>query len=482
MRYALIKNTIIYSLGSIFEKGIVFLLLPLYSLYFSTEDFGIISMMNMLIAIALSFSTSPISNAMQRFYLSPDYKKEKLLFLFLGYLILKVSVLSIFLFSINNYISEHFLNSKELSEFVNYFILVYIISSFSQVFLQVFILEQNAKLVTKLSYIKAIVLFGITSLGLIIDLSLYSVVFGLLGCHLLVLIMLYPRILKKIRYSLEINLLKEPFKYSYPLIPTSLSNNLIQLGDRYILKIFMGLSSVGVYNFAYLLSSFISVLLVTPNKMAFQPIILSKESNPEKLKQTLKKYIVLYFSLGMVLLLWFSAFSLEIMLLVSSSDEFIQGWVIMPIIGYSFLLHGLGNYFGFGLVMAKKSFLISMQTIIAALVNIVLNIILINTFGYIGAAVATFLSYMVWNYMKRKNSEKYYGITFNMKKINEIFLLGIFSILLLYFLNIMIETNIYYKLVYLLVITFFIIFKYIQREDRNKFINIILKKNITNEK
>ncbi len=87
----MLKNNFIYLFMSFFEKGVGFLLLPLYCIYLQPTDLGIVSLMSLLLLIVSTFSTSIMTNSMQRFYLSPNYDKKKLLWLF--FILLKISLL-----------------------------------------------------------------------------------------------------------------------------------------------------------------------------------------------------------------------------------------------------------------------------------------------------------------------------------------------------------------------------------------------------
>lgn len=470
----MIKNNLIYILMNLFDKGVGFLLLPIYSYYLSTSDFGIISLITLMLVIASTFSTSIMTNSMQRFYLSNNYNKKELLFLFLVLLSFLLFLISSFIFIFNEYIAVNFLDNKSVSTLVNYFILVLILSSYGELFTQTFILEQKASFISRIKIIKSIVLFIFTAVFFILDFGIYSIVYGMIISWIIFLILIYPSLKKHISVSTKFSLLKEPISYSCPLIIGSLSNNLIILGDRYIISIMLGINMVGIYSFAYTFSTIVSILLVIPNKLAMQPIILSKENNPKKLKYLLNRYATLFFTVGLICILWFSAFSFEFLSLISLNDDFVNGWIIIPIISFSYLLHGLGNYLGFGLVMAKKSWIVSFQTLIAAFVNVILNVFLITQFNLIGAAIATMLSYFVWNYLKQKNSEKYYNIHFNMRNINKLIVIGLITIFCIYFINHLNNYNIVLKILLLVIVSFLIFKKFVKKRDKVK-INLFLK-------
>ena len=71
----LIKNISIYTLGNIINRALGFILIPLYSVYLSTEDYGIISAMTIFISICTIIIFLSLDRAVYRCYF--DYKSEE---------------------------------------------------------------------------------------------------------------------------------------------------------------------------------------------------------------------------------------------------------------------------------------------------------------------------------------------------------------------------------------------------------------------
>ena len=72
-----------------------------------------------------------------------------------------------------------------------------------------------------------------------------------------------------------------------------------------------------------------------------------------------------------------SLFSREILMLFAQKEAFWAAWVIVPIITYSYVQHGIGNFIGWGMGLMKKSFHVSGIVLVAALVNIGLNFLFV---------------------------------------------------------------------------------------------------------
>jgi O-antigen/teichoic acid export membrane protein len=99
--------------------------------------------------------------------------------------------------------------------------------------------------------------------------------------------------------------------------------------------------------------------------------------------------------------------------------------VIIPVIAFSYVQHGLGNFVGWGLVMKNKSYHISANIIAAAAVNIGLNFVLIPRWGILGAAFATLASYIVWNTLKMYFSARFYDLRFEVGRLLHVTAVGV---------------------------------------------------------
>src|ERR1700693_2083289 len=73
----LVRHTAVYGFGRVVSKGISFLLIPFYTHYFATEEYGLMEILN-LAAVIASIALAPgITNAAIRFYYDTDKEEER---------------------------------------------------------------------------------------------------------------------------------------------------------------------------------------------------------------------------------------------------------------------------------------------------------------------------------------------------------------------------------------------------------------------
>ena len=93
----LIKNISVYTIGNLINKSIGFILIPIYSIYLSTEDYGIISSMALLMSFTAIIISLSLERSLNRCYFDYDNDNEKKVFI--GTIVISsLTFSSIFLF------------------------------------------------------------------------------------------------------------------------------------------------------------------------------------------------------------------------------------------------------------------------------------------------------------------------------------------------------------------------------------------------
>ena len=417
----------IYSIESIFEKSLYFFLIPVYTTFLSTEDFGIIGLMSITIGLITKAVTPPINSGLIRFYYSTEYSDKQKKFIFNSFLFLTAQciIFSLILYSLKNTIAGSVLNDEKLVHIVEVYCAILLFQPVSSFFTTLLRMAEKAKYLLFVSCVRLFVSMLFILYALIyMKLGVLALIYGNLLGLIIVCILAFPFFLKSAEFKIAPSILGPPLKYGYPLIIQGFALMLIHSGDQYILKFFTSVTVVGIYSFNYKFADIMNFLLVLPFKKALQPAVLQQENDPESLKSFVSKNCTYFYVIGMLLCLILSVFSKEIVQLMARREEFWSGWIIIPVIAYANLLHGLGQFFNNGLILMKKSYHISANILIAVTVNIGLNIALIPVWGIMGAAIATLISYIIWNVLRLYFSGKLYGLYFEIKRLGHITVVG----------------------------------------------------------
>ncbi len=416
----LFSASVVYGLGSVLEKSIVFLLLPVYTSYLSTREYGIIALLMMVLNLLQVFALSPAQSGLIRYYYSPECRgREKVLFYNTSLcVLLKSIVLGYALFLSRHWIARSILNDPGLEGLITLYAAALAFRPLGNYCLNFLWLKQQAKLFVISSISRFIIsVFFILLLMIQFNMGIYAIGIGEILLGILPLIILAYHLIKNIEPVLSFSLIKKVMTYGYPLIISGISNNLIQWGDRYLLNLFTSVSTVGIYTFAYNFSAILNFALVVPLKQAVQPLVFKLERTPDEQRRFTSRCCTYFFLAAMGVWLPFSLFCEWGIQLMARNDMFYGGWYAVPVLSFCYLLHGLGKFFAWGIAMSKKSWHLSGTVLVAAVANILLNLLLIPIFGLLGAALATLACYLIWNAIKLYYSWKFYALGFEVGRL-----------------------------------------------------------------
>lgn len=424
----LFKNILIFGVGTFGSKLIQFLLVPLYTIYLSTTEYSVSDLITSTIHLITPLLTIGISNGILRFVLGQSQNRKS---------ILKFAVVICFSGTAVLTVLTPFINRIEMFSGYGYMIpLLYISSSLHT------LLAQYCKAIEKnVAYAVDGILASLTlTVGSIILISVFKLgVMGYLLAYLIskslsviyfTIICSIPKTLRKAAINKELT--KELVGYSLPLMPNELSWWIIQMSDRYMLTYFAGAALNGLYSMAYKIPSIFN-LIVSIFIQAFGITAIKEcdeKNNDGKydgsyFQAVYSKYISLTFVAVVFIILASRPIAYIIL-----KKSFFDSWVYIPFLLCAYAIGNLQSFYGSIYGGIKKSKLVFYSTFSGALVNIVLNLLLIPYLKAYGAAIATIISYIVVYLVRLHNIKKYVSMNhYEMKIIVSIALMLGISIL-----------------------------------------------------
>lgn len=181
-------------------------------------------------------------------------------------------------------------------------------------------------------------------------------------------------------------------KFNVPLLPHYLSLTLLSSSDRIMISNMVGAEEAGIYNLAYSISMIMS-MFNTALLQSIEPWIYRKlkERNPQDIAKIAYPSFILIAGINLVLIL----FAPEIVSFFAPKEYQEAIWSI-PAVTLSVFFTYLYTFFATFEFYFEKTNYIAGATIIGAIINIVLNFIFINIFGYIAAGYTTLFSYILF--------------------------------------------------------------------------------------
>lgn len=192
-------------------------------------------------------------------------------------------------------------------------------------------------------------------------------------------------------------LLTRMASFGFPLVGWLLATSLLTFADRALLAAFSGSAAVGIYASNYDLAMRGLALLFAPFLQAAHPILMNAwdgdgDADVARLVSRFTRYFLVVGGLATTAAIVLSRSVTTLML----GAQFREGYAVVALVA-------IGQYLWYASMIGHKGLEIREQTslmfvgVVATLAcNVVLNVPLIIHFGYLGAAVATVLSYGVY--------------------------------------------------------------------------------------
>ena len=206
-------------------------------------------------------------------------------------------------------------------------------------------------------------------------------------------------------------ILGDAVRYGFPMVWVEAATQMLQMGDRLIMMPFLGKEAVAIYSVAYSTAFLGQSVIEQPVRASLIPIYLNKwaREGEEATRKFLAAALKYYSMVGIPAAVGLSWFAKDIILMVSKA-EYVGGHLIVPMIIGPMIMYGAYCLYGAGLYIKKKPRVMMTSTGIAAVVSIALNLLLIPIFGIYGAAIATFVAYLVLTVTVFVRSRPYFAV------------------------------------------------------------------------
>ena len=391
-----------YLAGRVLIMAAGFISFPILTRIFSVSEYGILGLITTTIFIAEAIAKFGFPNSIVRFY--QNLKSQNNLSSFYSTMVLgsagiaaSISILFIFVgpFMLKGVIEA---NNLYLLSFVP--ILVFISCTFD-----IFTSFLRAEQITKL-YNLIIVIYRYGS----ISLSIFIVIFlirGLNGFYIgqmisgaMIVIFLIYILGKKRKISVEgfsKQILGDAIRFGLPLVWAELGHLVLNYADRYLIQLFLGSTSLGLYTAGYNLATYVAEVIMYPINYAMTPIYMDVLVNKgeEQTRGFFTKIFTYFILIISPVVFGFIAVGGDLLSFLASS-KYVSAHTILPYIVVGQSIYACSIILNSGLFIRKKTYLVTMTMVAVCLLKVAINMVLIPRFGILGAAQATLVSYVFY--------------------------------------------------------------------------------------
>lgn len=408
---ALFKDTVIFALGNIGSKVIIFFLVPFYTYYLTPDEYGVSDLVFTVSQLAIPFFSLVIFDAVIRFALLRKERPQDTLLvgIFIWVIGSALAFLMTPLFGLYKAIAEW-------KWFVTSYISVSMLVSIELNYLK----ATNRNLLYSIICIAQTLCLACLNILLVAHfrLGIRGYLISSVGASLIaaILALLFGGVineLKKARYDKE--LARQMIAYSTPLILNNLSWWVIQSSDKIMLELMIDKAALGIYTVASRIPSLITVFVTIFQQAWGISSIREMDSSNDKgfYTSVFTFYSFIAFFGGIALCTIIKPF----MDIYVQSDLYGDVWRYVPLLLASAVFSALAAYNGSMYGALKKSMNNMLSTLTAAIVNLIVNYITILLFGIWGAMIGTVTAYLVLAFIRIIDVKRFVDIGINWKKL-----------------------------------------------------------------
>jgi O-antigen/teichoic acid export membrane protein len=413
-----VKASIWYLLCSVLQKAIGFLTTPIFTRIMSTDEFGIIAVYNswdsiLTIVATLYLYNGVYNNAMIEFKDDRDGYTSSMQSL--------TTVLTIVLFIIYFIFREYLRELIGLSDFLMTLMFVDILFTAAMSFWCIRN-RYDFKYINVIVFTVMSSIFApIISLLLILNTDSYKAearVFGMVAVHGVLYSLIYFFNLKRGKKIFDSHYWKYSVAFNLPLIPHYLSSTVFAQSDKVMINNMCSTALSGIYSIANNVSSIMNIVTISINQ-AITPWMYEKLEKREM--KVIGHIVYLIMMIVGVLFLCITFFVPEIIKVLAPEEYYEAVWAAPPLLMGAYL-YFIYCYFGNIEIFFHRQKDMLFSSISVALINVILNFVLIKHFGFLSASYATLISYYIYAlfhylFMKRICNEKKVENPFNGVKL-----------------------------------------------------------------
>jgi O-antigen/teichoic acid export membrane protein len=469
------KDSVIYSISGFLTKGISLILFPIYTRVFTPHDYGLIDYVAVLGSVVAVSVALEVTQGLAIYYAEASNESEKKEYsstaiwftLFCYTLFLIVVFVFRRQFAALLFDDESFVNIVLLAAITFWSSgLVYAVQNQLR-------WELKSVLSAKFSLFITIASIGST---IFFVLLLRQGVSGALWAQILANVsgLILGLYFTRSSYGFVFikKKLQDMLRFSLPLVPSSLGVMAALYIDRISVKQMLTLTDLGIFGVGYRIASIVSLLMVG-FQSALTPIIFANHKD-ENTPHSLALIFRFFVALALICFATLSLFAIDVLRLLTP-PEYHRAAIVTPPIVLGVLLWQM-YIFAPGLSLAKRTSIIGLMNVGSAVLNLVLNFLLIPYMDICGAALATAISAGSVFCINMYLSQKLYYVPHQWSKI----IIAFISTLLIVFFSFNIDFgllwNITFKLgIFVSLLLFFIYIKLIERKHVMLFINEVKK-------
>jgi O-antigen/teichoic acid export membrane protein len=393
--HTLVASSVVYALASAAAPLVSLVLAPFLTHSLSRRDFGALAVITTAIALVAGTTQFGLGSAFFRAY-NYDYESRRdrlgVFATVVELLLLSTVPVSIAVILLAPEVASLLLGSSAFTSAVRVAAVVVLAQNLTVPGYAWLRAENRAALFSVLTIASLLLTLGATILLVgVMHAGITGTLIALAGGYGVVAIATLPYMLSRSGFPVRRDIASNVLSFGLPLVVSATGFWILSASDRYLLSLLSSLSETATYSVAYSLGTILNVAVIMPFMLAW-PAAMFSVARGEHAPRTFT-LVFRWFSLFLLLATFAFSPSATLLLLAFFPSAYHSAAPIIPVIATSLMFYGISIIFGVGVGIKRKNWYSTVLMLVAAVVNVGLNLVLIPSFGSMGAAVSTLIAY-----------------------------------------------------------------------------------------
>ena len=411
---SLLNHSALYAGSNLLQRGVTFLLLPVYARYFTRAEFGAMDQVyQMTLTLILLTSLGLPQGLVRGLHLDTrtEEEREKLIGALVAFLLPVTLVIAGILLALRDPLAALLFRGDGPASWIALGAAFYATMALYQMPLELLKVRRRApeyvawSLVTFAAIVSGnVALVVVEGRGLSGMIAANALAYGAVGA------ILWIRLLPRLALNLEFRRLRPLFAFGLPMLPALLSRKILEAADRYMIPWYHGLEPLGTYVMGAKIAGIVEALLLVPFLYAWQPFFysLSDDRAAPALFSRVTHYV---FLLLLTLFLGLEALRDPVIAFVGNG-RYAGSADVVTVLLLAVVFNGLQYCVSAGIHLRRQLPKEAALMGAAAGLNVLLNVLLIPPYYGLGAAIATAAAYLFYLAATFVLAQRYYPVPY----------------------------------------------------------------------
>ena len=410
----LLKDSVIYGVGSTVQKFLMVFLMPLYTAFLAPADYGIIGMVTVTSQFIYVFINLGFDVALSRFYFDDDSEERRrqvisnTLIAWTVYPVVFLGLMAAFM----PHLTPLLMGQGAYSPYFDLGLLNIFFTNWIALPYMLLRLDHRPWLFTWFMLADVVLTIAVTVvLVVIFHWGVYGVLVGNLVSVFVVNAATLPVYWRRLMFRLDPRLVRAMTVFALPALLNGAIFFVLKLSDRWFLMRYQGRTEVGLYTTAFQLSQPVYVAMAA-FRMAWPQWHYSRLNDPVAHKKMVARSSTYFLTLCVAMMAGMGVFMPLIVRVLLRRSAY---WSVGPttlVLTLGTVLYSMYFVLWVGCNVAKKNRQIPVITVIASAVNVGLNLLLIPRYGMIAAAWTTVIGFAILCVLVYFISQHHYPISY----------------------------------------------------------------------